>query len=124
MRWLCAAGVSLLLAACATTQGRHVPLGPILAARAPDAPVGVFKDAVPERPFERIARLDAHLEKAGFRKSSFEDALPELQRQARLAGADAIVEPHEQHSQVGETMIYHVTAVGIRYIGAPAATNE
>ncbi len=104
-----------LLAACSTTQGRFVPLGATIPPRAADAPVEVFREGLPTRPFERVARLDAHLEKTAFRKSDLDDALPELMRRARAAGADAIVEPREQRSQVGETMIYHVTATGIRY---------
>ena len=54
-------------------------------------------------------------------KSSFEDALPELQAQARLAGADAIIEIDERQSQVLETMVYHVTATAIRYTDGNAA---
>jgi len=113
--WLAAVLCLGLLPACSTTQGRFVPLGEPRPPRTADAHVDVYRDALPTRPFERVARLDAHLEKTAFRKSSFEDALPELMRRARAAGADAIIEPKEQRSQVGETMIYHITATGIRY---------
>jgi uncharacterized protein YbjQ (UPF0145 family) len=51
--------------------------------------------------------------------SRFEDALPELEKQARQAGADAVIEIEERRSQVLETMVYHVTATGARYITAP-----
>lgn len=112
---LLAAALCLGLEACSSTQGRFVPLGEPRAPRAVDAQVDVYRDTLPTRRFERVARLDAHLEKSAFRKSSFEDALPELMRRARAAGADAIIEPKEQRSQVGETMIYHVIATGIRY---------
>jgi hypothetical protein len=113
--WLVALCGLTLMAACSTTQGRFVPTGATVAPRAADAPVELFRTGLPSRAFERVARLDAHLEKTAFRSSDLEDALPELMRQARRAGADAIIEPREQRSQVGETMIYHVTATGIRY---------
>jgi uncharacterized protein YbjQ (UPF0145 family) len=55
------------------------------------------------------------LEKTHFIGSSLDDALPELKKQARLSGADAIIEIRESSSKTGETKIYHVTATGIRY---------
>ncbi len=69
----------------------------------------------PARPYSKVARLDVHLEKTGFVTSNLENALPELKRQARLAGCDAIIEIRERRSQLLETMVYHVTAVGARY---------
>jgi len=60
-------------------------------------------------------RALARMEKTHFIGSGLEDALPELKGPARLSGAEAIIEIQEQRSQVGETKIYHVTAVGIRY---------
>jgi hypothetical protein len=74
---------------------------------------------IPNKPFNRIARLDVHLEKTGFVRSSFDDALPELKKQARQAGADAVIEIQEIRSQILETMVYHVTATGVRYVPAP-----
>jgi len=47
--------------------------------------------------------------------SSLKGALPLLEEQARLSGADAIIEIRENRSMVGETRVYHVTATGIRY---------
>jgi len=43
------------------------------------------------------------------------NALPLLKNEARLAGADAIIEIRERSSNVLETNIYHTTAVGIVY---------
>jgi hypothetical protein len=77
--------------------------------------VDVFKEGTPDRPFIRVSRLDVHLEKTHFIGSGLNNALPELKRQARLSGADAIIEIQERFSMVGETRIYHVTATGIRY---------
>jgi hypothetical protein len=104
---------------CATTQSRLSFLGERYPSRAADAAVEVFRDGVPNKPFNRIARLDVHLEKTGFVRSSFEDALPELKKQARHAGADAVIEIQEIRSQILETMVYHVTATGVRYAPAP-----
>ena len=77
--------------------------------------VQIFRNDVPQRPFMRISRLDVHLEKSHLIGSTFDDSLPELKKQARLSGADAIIEIRENSSRVGETRIYHVTATGIRY---------
>jgi hypothetical protein len=105
---------------CATTQSRISFLGEHYPPRAADAAVEVFRDGgVPDKPFNRIARLDVHLEKTGFVKSGLEDALPELKKQARQAGADAVIEIQEIRSQILETMVYHVTATGVRYVPAP-----
>lgn len=105
-----------LCASCATTQSRFSPLGgETYPSRTADAEIAMFEEGLPSGPFKRIARLDVHLEKTGFVISSLKDATPELKKQARLAGGDAIVEIREQRSSVGETRIYHVTATTIRY---------
>ncbi len=103
------------LAGCASTQSRYVLLGATYPPLPEGTEVQVFREGHPDRPFVRVSRLDVHLEKTHFIGSGLEDALPELKRQARLSGAEAVIEIQEQRSQVGETKIYHVTAVGIRY---------
>jgi hypothetical protein len=108
-----------LAAGCATTQSRYEFLAERYPPRAADATVEVFRSGLPQVPFKRIARLDVHLEKTGFMTSRFEDALPELKKQARQAGADAVIEIEERHSQVLETMVFHVTATGARYVTTP-----
>ena len=105
----------LVVVSCMTTQSRYSMLGPSYPPKPEGYDVQVFHDGVPQRPFVKISRLDVHLEKTHFIGSSFDDALPELKKQARLSGADAIIEIRESSSMVGETKIYHVTATGIRY---------
>lgn len=114
-----ALGVLLCFSGCATTQSHISFLAEHYPPRAADAAVEVFRDGVPNRAFNRIARLDVHLEKTGFVKSSFAGALSELKKQARQAGADAVIEIEEKRSQILETMVYHVTATGVRYVPAP-----
>lgn len=114
---LCAAALALL--GCATTQSRFVPLGPAHAPLVETQEVAVFTSGEPARPFERVSRLDVHLEKTHFMKGRLEDALPELKRQARLSGAQAIIEIRELRSGIGETSIYHVTATGVHYAETP-----
>jgi hypothetical protein len=104
---------------CATTQSHISFLGEHYPPREADAAVEVFREGVPNKPFNRIARLDVHLEKTGFVKSDFVEALPELKKQARQAGADAVIEIEEKRSQILETMVYHVTATGVRYVRTP-----
>lgn len=111
----CALLVSALVA-CATSQGKFRPIGQSYPAKPADFVVEVFETAPPTRPFERIARLDAHFEKTTLIPTTHAAGLAELKKQARVAGADAIVEIREQRSRVGETLILHVTATGIRYV--------
>jgi hypothetical protein len=105
-----------LLAGCATTQGRYSALGVSYAPLPESADVDVFRGEGPTRLFVRVSRLDVHLERTHFIGSGFDNALPELKRQARLSGAVAIIDIQERRSQVGETRIYHVTATGVRYL--------
>ena len=108
----------LCLPSCATTQSRFAPLGPAHAPRAAGSTVDVYHEGLPSRPFVRVARLDVHIERTHFVGSSLKSAMPELLKQARQAGADAIVEIRERRSTIGETKAYHVTATGVKY-GSP-----
>ncbi|MFA4846344.1 MAG: hypothetical protein WC654_07370 [Patescibacteria group bacterium] len=107
--------VALFIVSCATTQSRYSILGNSYHPKPEEYDVQVFRDSAPQRPFVRISRLDVHLEKTHFIGSSLDDALPELKKQARLSGADAIIDIRESFSMVGETRIYHVTVTGVRY---------
>jgi hypothetical protein len=105
-----------LLISCATTQSRNVSLGKIFPPRSADCSIAVYKDGLPTRAFERISRLDVHIERTHFSQSDFESALPELKRQACLSGADAIIEIQERTASFRfENRAYHVTAVGIKF---------
>ena len=111
--------LALLMASCATSQSRYAMLDKSFSPRPEGWDVQVFQNTAPSRPYLKISRLDVHLEKVFFLGSSLDGALPELKRQARLSGADAVIELQENRSMVGETRIYHVTATGIRYTDAP-----
>lgn len=104
----------VVVASCATTQSRYSMLGDSFSPRPEGYDVQVFQET-PQRSFVRISRLDVHLEKTYLIGSSLDDALQELKKQARLSGADAIVDVKEYFSRVGETKMYHVTATGIHY---------
>lgn len=107
--------VTLLTVSCATRQSRYALLGQAFPPKPESCEVLIFREAAPPRTFVRVSRLDVHLEKTSFVGSSLESALPELKRQARLSGADAVIEIRETRSTVGETRVYHVTATGIRF---------
>ncbi len=119
VRLLSRIGICLItllpIASCATRQSRHVMLGETYPSKTEEEKIEVFRTRLPERRFVRISRLDVHLEKAYFIGSDLNDALPELKKQARLSGADAIIEIRDCFSMIGETRIYHVTATGIKY---------
>ncbi|MCA9405724.1 MAG: hypothetical protein KC684_04245 [Candidatus Omnitrophica bacterium] len=108
--------MTLFIISCASSQSRFVYLndGVKLSPKSTNAEIFVFKDGnVPERPFEKIVRLDVHLEKSHFVGSDLDNAMPLLLKQARQAGVDGIIEIRERFSRVAETKIYHVTAIGI-----------
>lgn len=113
---ICLGLVLAVFVGCATTQSRFSPLS---AERYPPLPdtynVEVFQQGAPTKAYVEIARLDVHLEVTHFIRSDFDNALPELKKQARQSGSHAIIKIEERRSRVGETMIYHVTATGIRY---------
>lgn len=107
------------LMGCATGVGTFTALGPVRAAKPDNYHVDVFQSGLPQRPFERVAVLDAHCESQWFATPSLQsDVLPELVKQARSAGCDAIVEMKEK-SLVDpgnfETRALHYMAVGVAY---------
>ena len=103
------------VAGCATSMGTFRPLAQSHSPKPAGVAIEVFESGAPTRPFERIARLDAHFEKTHFIHTTHEAGIAELQRQARLAGADAVIDVRETRSRVGETFILHLTGTGIVY---------
>lgn len=113
------AAVLVAMTGCASTIGRYAFLDQSYPERPGNASIDVFDTGEPSRPHVRVARIDVHLEKTGFAMSSLAEALPELERQARRAGCDAIIEITERRSEILETRVYHVTAIGVRYLDRP-----
>lgn len=97
-----------------TAQSTAFPVGERrLPPKAAHAPVQLFRDAAPTRPFTVVAKLNVHLEKTFFIPSAFSEALPQLETLARQHGADALTEVVEKKSRLNETFIYNVTATAI-----------
>ena len=112
--WL--VGASLIMGGCVSVQPTAFPIGRHrLPAKPADALVEVFREGLPSRPFEPVARLNVHIEKTFFIPSAFQDALPQLEKLARQYGADALIEIAEKKSRLSETFIYNVTATAISY---------
>ena len=109
----------LLCAGCeGPMPGRFTRVSEPCAAKPNDYRVEVL-DTLPSRPYTEIARLDVHMEEAFFAQPALKDMMPELLRQARLAGADAIINVKERKSVINETRSLHVTATGIKFTQAP-----
>lgn len=104
-----------ILANCTSIQGRFVALDNQYPPYGIDCSVDIFKNEMPSRDFVEISRIDVHLEKTLLITTDFDGALPELQKQACLSGADAVVNIQERSSTHLETNMYHVTATGVRY---------
>jgi hypothetical protein len=108
--------VVLTLAACASNSARFSPMpGKSLPPKDDSFEVAVFESVLPDRAFERVARLDVRMKMSASQAASLQDAIPELKRQARRAGADAIIDIRLQRSQDGDVMVFEVSAMGIRY---------
>ena len=108
--------LTLCVVGCATTQSGFRPLGRSYPPKPADFVVEIFESGEPARPFERVARLDTHFEKTHFIYTAHAAGIAELQKQARAAGADAVIEVREMRSRVNETFVLHVTGIGIRYV--------
>jgi hypothetical protein len=107
---------SVLLAGCSSNLARFAPLaGKSFPPKDEIFEVAVFDSILPSREFERIARIEVAMEVPSTAATSLQDAIPELKRQARLAGADAIVDIRLARSTVGEVTLFQVNATGIRY---------
>lgn len=83
-----------------------------------DCHIEIFTNGQPPRQFERISRLDVHIERTYYVKSQLNDALPELRKEGCASGADAVIDIQERSSNfnLAETNAYHVTGTGVRYL--------
>ncbi len=83
-----------------------------------DRDVEVFTSGVPQRPFRKVRELDVYAERKTSLAAALDEALPFLKRQARLAGADAIIDIRGSMRGAGEAAVYHVTATAVAYTAA------
>ncbi len=108
--------LTMVISSCSTLQGRYKIIGEKYPPKPNNYEVEIFRESLPERDFIRVSKLEVHSEKSQFCGNALENVLPELKKQARLSGADAIIEIKEKRSRVVEFNMFHVTATGIRYI--------
>ncbi len=116
--WATVLPAFLFVMGCATEVGTYTLVGNRHPAKPKDAPIDVYQNDLPTRPFERVAILDAHCESQYWATPNLkQDAIPELKRQARDAGCDAIIEisARKPDNWTIETRTLHVSAVGIVY---------
>lgn len=108
---------SLVITGC-SSQSRHTMLVPHYDPKPAHCHIDFFTQDRPSRQFERISRLDVHIERTYYVRSQLDDALPELSKEACASGADAVMDIEERSSSINlrETNIYHVTGTGIRYL--------
>lgn len=111
-------GMMVLATGCATEVGSHTFLDKTYPAKPEGHLIDVYPDTPPERAFERVALLDVHCESQGFMEPNLEqDGLPQLKKEARAAGCDAIIEIKERKLDNWslETRTKTFSAVGIVY---------
>lgn len=114
---LAVALVTIVLTGC-SSQSRHTMLVPQYNSKPAHCHVEIFTKGHPSQQFERISRLDVHIERTYYVKSQLDDALPEMRKEACASGADAVIDIQERSSNfnLAETNMYHVTGTGVRYI--------
>ena len=104
------------------------PGGPASAANAAASPaaqaqgqdeIEVFAAPPPGRALRPVSHLDLYVEKKGSGDPKLEDVLPELRRQARLSGAEAVTDVQWTLQEKSGPAVYHVTATGVVF-DAPA----
>lgn len=69
----------------------------------------------PTRPYAKVSSLDLYIEKKTAAEPSLEEILPEIKRQARLSGAEAVMDVQWTLRGPAEGRVYHVTGTGISY---------
>lgn len=100
-----------------SSQSRHSMLVPQHNSKPANCHIEIFTTGHPSKKFERISRLDVHIERTFFIRSKLNDALPDLRKEACASGADAVIDIQERtlNFNLNETNTYHVTGSGIRY---------
>ena len=77
-------------------QSRHTMLVPQHNSKPADCHIEIFINGQPSQQFERIFRLDVHIERTYYVKSQLDDALPELRKEGCASGADAVIDIQER----------------------------
>jgi hypothetical protein len=114
---LAVAFFALAMTGC-SIQSRHTMLVSRHVSKPPDCHIEFYTKGHPSREYERLSRLDTHIERTYYVRSHLEDALPMLRKEACASGADAVIDIEERSSSINlrETSIYHVTATAVRYL--------
>ncbi|MBZ5553353.1 MAG: hypothetical protein LAO21_11580 [Acidobacteriia bacterium] len=102
-------------------------VGPALPAKPPDCQIEVLQEVKPERPFEIVAQIDVYVRRNKVtrgRQGVFEEALPELKKQACRVGADGAMVIRQTVSHSGEFKLLYVKSEAFRYTGPPPAARE
>jgi uncharacterized protein YbjQ (UPF0145 family) len=84
--------------------------------QADERPVEIFTSGAPKRPFAKVSKLDLYVEKWGRGEPSVDDFRPELTREARLSGADAVVDLEWTLKGTPDNGVYHVKGTGVAYL--------
>ena len=117
--WMSAAlATVVILAGCASEVGNYTFYHGTRAPKPEGTPVEIFTNGLPTRPFERVAILDVQCEAQFFADRTIQNAIPLLEKEARAAGCDAVIEIQEAKTPENwtlETKVKHYTGVGVAY---------
>lgn len=93
-------------------------VGPKRPARPPNCEVEIFSDSKPEKRYEVVARIDVYVRRNKVtqgRQAVYEEAVPELRKQACKVGADAVIVLRQTVSSSGEFKLLYVKAEAIHF---------
>jgi len=78
----------------------------------------IFGENKPEKRYEVVARIDVYVRRNKItqgRQATYEEAAPELKKQACKAGADAVIVLRQTVSSSGEFKVLYVKAEAIHF---------
>jgi hypothetical protein len=87
-------------------------------AKPPNCEVEIFGENKPEKKYEVVARMDVYVRRNKItqgRQATYEEAVPELKKQACKAGADAVIVLRQTVSSSGEFKLLYVKAEAIHF---------
>ena len=87
-------------------------------AKPPNCEIKIFSENKPEKRYEVVARIDVYVRRNKItqgRQATYEEAAPELKKQACKAGADAVIVLRQTVSSSGEFKVLYVKAEAIHF---------
>lgn len=120
-------GIAFLLGGLFSGVRSEVKIvGPTLPAKPPTCEVEILENTKPTRGFETVAQIDVYVRRNKVtmgRQAVYEEAVPELKKQACRVGADGVIVLRQTVSRNGEFKLLYVKSEAFHYIAEPPPTE-